>query len=905
MNSGPAQSAHRQRGALRLRTIVAPLFVASIALPFPHITSASSSLTPDAPVDSATVIALSRSLDAALPPAPEGKTSPSIPLLSEGESRTTTKRRGDILRPEPAYAVLSRRSSHQTRSGKAASPNAGKDNRSAPADTRVAAAQPPAPSDTLAFLASQLPPPGAPRETLLEVHINGQDGYGTATLMSLDSDPNESLYASDSDLKRWRLQLPDVSPREYAGEKFYLLRAIPGLQYHVDNSTATLWITAAAKDFTGTTVIGGLMRDNPQPQPTPLGGFLNYDFFATGGGGQTAVNGLFETGIFNSWGVGTSSFLDQNFGRAHSHLVRLDTVWRHDNLQNMTSLSFGDSYTRSSMTGLSVNMAGVQFGTNFSTRPYFISFPLPSLAGEATLPSTAQLYVNGLLKQTTQIPPGAFSLPAVPTQSQSGNVTLVVRDALGHQQIITTSFYAGSELLKAGLNDYSFSLGKIRENYGINSNDYGPFVAAALFRHGFNEYFTGEVHGDASAGLQDFGMGASFATYAMGEFNTGFAVSHSNLGRGVLGSVGYRRQWKVINIGASVKLASPRFTGVGYNGQPAPRKQITATLGAFFGRAGSASLIYLDQDSTLFGRARILSAGYNVGIGRGSLNINFFHSLTGSSGNGLSLTFSMPIGQRTSSSFGMTSGKNLTRAYAQIQQSLPSGTGSGYRINTEFGPGAINSAEYDYQNSAGTWRAGAYRSGSQTVYQGEASGSLAFLDNHLFFSRKLDSSFGLIEVPGLANVPIYAQNQPVAVTDKNGNALVPRLLPYQNNSVSLSAENLPLSVQVGALQINAVPRYRSAIVVKFPISSNRGATLSIKLENGKPLPAGATVKIAGEKRTFPVALDGELYITGLADHNKLQASWNGQHCDIEVSMPKKTSDPLPDLGVFVCKGITQ
>jgi len=524
------------------------------------------------------------------------------------------------------------------------------------------------------------------------------------------------------------------------------------------------------------------------------------------------------------------------------------------------------------------------------------------IGGQAALPSTVQLYVNGVLKESQQVPPGPFSVPAVPVVTGPGTATLVVRDLLGREQVINSSFYASANLLKAGLNDYAFSVGKLRENYGIDSNDYGPFAATGLFRHGFTDDFTGELHAETSSGLQDLGAGASFATPAAGAFSTALAASHSALGQGVLGLFGYQWQGETFNAGLSAQLASPRFTELGYNGLPAPRKQITTSVGAFMGRAGSASLAYLDQSSPLFGHTRMLTANYSVNVGNnGFLSASAYHTLTSSS-NGVIVMFTLPFGQRSNLSFGVQRQSNMDQAFAQMQQSLPAGTGSGYRVSTQVGPDALNQAEYDYQNDVGTYRVGALNDGGQTSYQTEASGALAFIGGGIFPMRQINGAFGLVEVPGIPNVTVYADNQPVGITNQNGDALVPMMRPYQNNPISLGADSLPLSAQINTLQLNAVPRFNSGVIVKFPITSTRGATLTIKLTDGKPLPAGATVQIAGQTQTFPVGLDGEVYLTGLQAHNHIQANWNHQSCELNVSLPQ-TSDPLPDLGIFVCIGV--
>jgi len=51
-------------------------------------------------------------------------------------------------------------------------------------------------------------------------------------------------------------------------------------------------------------------------------------------------------------------------------------------------------------------------------------------------------------------------------------------------------------------------------------------------------------------------------------------------------------------------------------------------------------------------------------------------------------------------------------------------------------------------------------------------------------------------------------------------------------------------------------------------------------------------------------LRGEVYVTGLEANNELKVSWREQSCVVAVPFPP-SSDPLPDLGTFVCSGVTR
>lgn len=739
-------------------------------------------------------------------------------------------------------------------------------------------------------------------EELLAVVLNDQSMSETDLFIRPGSGSDSPLYASARNLKSWRIHIPASAPYISQGESFYSLAAIPGLHYHVDQRSQTINIMAPAEAFGGT-IMGGFFPENPKPAPTPWGQFFNYDLLGSHVSGDTRVNALFEAGLFNRWGVGTSSFVAQNVGRSDSHLIRLDTAWRHDNLNDMTTFTVGDSITRGGLTGLDVRLGGVHYGTNFATRPYFVAFPLPGLDGSAALPSTLDLYVNGLLKKSQQVPPGPFSVPAVPVVTGPGEVSLVVQNALGQTQVITTSFYVSPSLLKPGLNDYSFSAGKLRENYGVSGNDYRNFAVTGLFRHGFTPHFTGEVHAEVSNIVRDVSVGATFADVNTGAIEASLVASSSRLGKGVLARFGLQNQWNRVSLGANVQFASPDFTELGYNGQPAPRKRIATTLGVAFGSAGSAHGSYLDQDSPLFGHSRLVTVGYSVNVAHvGFLSVNAFHTLGGTSNNGMSMTFSMSLESRSTLSSGVSHQTGATRGYVQVQRSLPQGTGSGYRVSTEAGPDPLTQAEYDYQNAVGTWRVGVQNYGGTNRYQAEMSGGLASIGGGIYPSRHINGAFGLVRVPDIDGVTVYANNQPVAVTGKDGTALIPNLRAYQNNPLSLGVKNLPLGAQVTTLKLNAVPRYRSGVVETFPVTDMRGATFIVHLADGKDLPAGANVHIVGQTQAFPVGLHGEVYMTGLSTTNIVEAIWDHQSCKLVVNMPK-SQDPIPDLGVFECDGI--
>lgn len=117
----------------------------------------------------------------------------------------------------------------------------------------------------------------------------------------------------------------------------------------------------------------------------------------------------------------------QNEGNAESvdndGYRRYDTSWQFDNQKNATSFLLGDIITGSKTTwGSSVRLGGFQVQRNYSTRPDLITYPLPQFIGQAALPSTVDLIINGQKTSSTEVQSGPFILNNVPFINGKGKL---------------------------------------------------------------------------------------------------------------------------------------------------------------------------------------------------------------------------------------------------------------------------------------------------------------------------------------------------------------------------------------------------------------------------------------------------------------------------------------------------
>jgi outer membrane usher protein len=744
------------------------------------------------------------------------------------------------------------------------------------------------------------PPVNAKSLVWLDVEINGQQ-LGIALLLR---DALGNLWARRDELASWRLPVPIAEPSIGSGEEFYPLATLPGLEHKIDEAAQAVLIHSPARLFPET-----LINDRESfaaiPDRSQPGGFLNYDVVAAHSSGDAAahpvtLNGLFEVGAFNRWGEATTTALRSSLAN-DANLIRLETTFTQDRPEMLASLRVGDSISGISSWGGALRFAGVQWSTDFTTRPGFMTTPLAGIRGEAILPSTLDLYINNALRLQTTIPPGPFAINDLPANSGQGEARVVVRNMLGQEQIISVPYYVSPSLLRAGLSSYSYEIGAARDNYGLTSNDYGRGLIVATDRYGFSDAFTGEVHAEILAAQQTAGLGGVWLVRGVGVMHAAIAASHSERGDGALLQIGIERQWQTLGAGASVRYAESTFVEIGMVPTSLPPvRQVQAYVSLPVPNRGSLSVDYTQQDYRTDAPAHLLSVQASWPVGRrGFLGLTALKPLRGGDGPTFGLNFTLALGFRSAVTAGAIRHDLGNETQVQAQQNLPAGTGMGYRVIVGGGASDQLDATGQYQNDVGTFALQATRINGQTSTSVEAHGGVALLNDRLYLSRKLDESFAVVHVGDFANVHIYADNQAVAETDATGTALVPRIRAYERNPMRIEQADLPLDVDIDTLERDAIPYRRSGVRVDFALRRSLGALVSLIEQDGLPIPVGAVVMVAGNDTEFPVGTKGETYLSGLSQTSLVRVSWPGKACEARIAFTP-SADPLPKLGPLLC-----
>src|SRR5438105_5038133 len=180
------------------------------------------------------------------------------------------------------------------------------------------------------------PPNSAPAEVpanaansmgllLLAVVVNGRDTGKIGEFVERDG----ALLARPAELQALGFHAPEVGATP---DGLVPLQALPGLQYRLDRTAQTLFVTAPNAALLPALLRPGDTVGSPIAVQSGIGATLNYDLVATGAGSQNTLSGQFDLRAFSRWGVASTGLLVYPQGTEKSpngayQAVRLDSTW--------------------------------------------------------------------------------------------------------------------------------------------------------------------------------------------------------------------------------------------------------------------------------------------------------------------------------------------------------------------------------------------------------------------------------------------------------------------------------------------------------------------------------------------------------------------------------------------------
>lgn len=731
--------------------------------------------------------------------------------------------------------------------------------------------------------------------TFVTLHVNTIDQGETVAILRGDDVLIPVSVLDQAGVKGLKGKREDDRGTEYVS----LASLAPDVTFKFDVDALSLDITVGASHFGKTSV--SLYNNRPKNIEYTGGSsaYLNYALLGAPG----SSSAFFDGGVNHDQDALHYAFTLQT----NSALQRGLVYYQMDNRDTELQRVAGDVDANSGDLGGSTYVAGFGVARDFTLDPYAIHFPLPSLQGVATSPSVANIYVNGVLVQRIELPPGDFNLNQLPLASGSANAQIVVTDAFGRSQAYSENYYSAPTILSPGTTDFQYTAGLLEQNVFQTGGSYGPLAAVGRYRGGVSDTLTLGGRFEATPALVSLGPSADFATH-LGAFHLALAASDDDAFGGAAASFGYTYAAQRFGLGVSFLAQGPYYANISQ--APADDRSTTALTVFINEQIGRSSLGFQwarrhDRDQ---GATDQLSLTDNLPVfhdANFALTLESDTSENGAPTRGITGTLDFAVGRTNvsaTSQAGTTRDDNVTVQYAPESKY---GLGFYTLYDPSFNQSVNGAVTYKNQYGNGELDFGDAGSGTPFTEAVRLSSGLAFIGGGVFPTAPILGSYALVDVPDTPGVSVYFENQYVGKTNKSGELLVPDLEPNFGNVLRIDDEDVPLNASIQTVERLIAPPEQAGAVVRFEAQYLHALTGTlVVLAKGKPIvPVYGDLTVS--KGTFQAesALggNGEFYLENVpAGTYTAKVLYAGGECTFDFTSPA-TSKAFVKMGQLECK----
>lgn len=661
----------------------------------------------------------------------------------------------------------------------------------------------------------------------------------------------------------------------------------------------------------------------------------------------SAYIGLNASLKLGSWHAYTQGSLSWASGSG-KHYQNTASYIQHDIPSLQAQFVAGDSFTPGDIFD-SVRLRGMRLYTDDRMLPQSMRGYAPIVRGIAETNAHIIIRQRGYIIYDANVAPGPFAIEDLYPTGYGGDLDVEVIEADGRVQRFTVPFSSVAQLLRPGQNRWSVAVGKVEQLNLLNA----PYVVQGTFQRGLNNVVTGYTGATFANGYGAALVGAALNTSA-GAFSadithaTSQAAAGQSTNNGTSLRVGYSKN--ITDTGTNFAVAAYRYSTSGYLGlndyvnlrdalargysaSYLPRQRgsvnvnINQALGDKYGQLflqGSVVSYWGNQ-----GRQVNFSAGYSnhwksfnysftaqrqlvstsqFGI-PGTAPIDqipgapvFNMSTSGRRDTLLMATISVPLG-RSDRAPQLTTMLNHSKDNGNSNQATVSGAlGADNRFNygatvgQTTGNGTTGSLTGQYSSPLTQLAAGYSEGSDYQQFNASASGSVVVHSGGVTFSPPTGDTIGLVHAPDAAGAAV--SNAQGSAVDSHGYAVVPNLMPYQLNTVTLDPKNADAGLELKTTTASVAPRAGSVVRLNYETTSGRAIMVETTLPDGRPVPFGADVFDAQGNSIGVAGQGSRLFIRDMQSSGTLTVKWGedpSDSCRIDVQLPLATKGRQAEL----------
>jgi outer membrane usher protein len=608
------------------------------------------------------------------------------------------------------------------------------------------------------------------------------------------------------------------------------------------------------------------------------------------------------------------------------------TYLAHDIPSLRSDLTVGDNFTDGAVFE-SFGFRGLSLASNDQMLPDSRLEFAPVVRGMARTNARVVITQNGITILETTVSPGAFKIDDLYATGYGGDLSVVVHEADGSQQAFTVPYASMPQLLRPGLWRYTAAAGELRQSSAVGSQ---RFVQATVQR-GFSSLLTGYAGATGANHYQAVLLGVAVNT-AIGAISADVtmaraAITAADSFSGQSLRVSYSKLLPATR--TNIALAASQYSSRNfYTFAEAQSMRQAADAGAdpdAAVRLRSQMQISINQslpgrwgDFYVTGSVREfwhssesttqLQGGYNNHIRFGSLKLSYGFSaarqtdlLTGKPATRMQANFSLPLGRSPyapmfSSSFNRSAsgGKRSEEA-----QQVFSGTGGenhqlSYNVSASEAAGeAAFAASSQYRSTYSSMSASVSVGSGYSQQSVGATGGMVVHRGGFTLSNQMTDTFGIVEAIGAAGARVT--NSTGTVINRSGYAVLPFLLPYRMNSITIDPQGaVSPDVEFKSTTAFVAPRLNAVSLVRFETVAGKAILITALRPDGSEVPFGAGVYNDAGTEVGLSGQDGRIYLRGIAEEGTLTVRWGDatdEQCRLAYRLPKEQAADDPFIRI--------
>lgn len=622
---------------------------------------------------------------------------------------------------------------------------------------------------------------------------------------------------------------------------------------------------------------------------------------------------------FDSWHLRERSSVEVTSGGPVT-FQNIATYLVHDIPSIRGDLTVGDSFTDGVVFD-SFGFRGVSLASDDAMLPDSQLQYAPVVRGIARTNARVVITQHGNVILETTVAPGAFEIDDLYATGYGGDLLVTVYEADGSQESFTVPYASLVQLLRPGVWRYSLVAGKVEQPYLTETE---PFTQGTL-QHGFSDYLTGYAGAVIAEhfrdGLLGIAVNTALGAAAVDVTEAKADIAHALSATGASLRLSYS---KLVSYSqTNITVATYRYSSSGFYSfnDALTARQVAAsaaglesfdharsqwqinvnqTLPARWGNfylSGSV-LTYWNQS----GKMTQFQAGYTnhlrfwqTGL---SYSVSIAHQenqLTGQPDNRVLASFSLPLGESQHSPTlstnliqDTTGGVSTRSAQEVITGTLGANNQLTYSASASEASGNHSfTANGEYTSSYSTVSASV---GQGTGYSQQSLGATGGVVAHpggVTFSNQMTDTIGIVEAIGAQGARVT--NNVGTVIDSSGYAVLPFLLPYRLNTISIDPDGLvSQNVEFKSTTEFVAPREDSVVMIRFQTVGGRPIIATTHLADGSAVPFGASVYDSQNSEVGLAGQDGRIYLHGIAESGVLTVRWGDapdQRCSFKYQLP--------------------